>query len=281
VASAPPPPLQLQGHVELRNVHFAYPSRPSAPVLRGLSVSIEPGGTLALVGPSGGGKSSIIKLVGRLYLPSRGQVLLDGRDVGRYDDRFFRRRVAWVPQTPVLFRRSVRDNILYGLEKDRDGVTDEDVIAAAKAANAHDFISAFPRGYDTCVGGRGASVSGGQCARIAIARALVRRPNVLMLDEATSALDAESEHLVQSSIDGIIEAHGCTVLVVAHRLNTVVGASRIAVVSKGVVVESGTHSELVGKEGGAYASLVARQLRGGASSGGGLGGGGSSVALLA
>ena len=300
----PPGGASLEGSVELRGVHFAYPARPSAPVLRGLSVSIAPGGTLALVGPSGGGKSSVLKLVQRLYLPSRGRVLLDGRDVGAYDDAWMRRQVAVVSQTPVLFRRSVRENIVFGLPPpllqggaggggggggggEGAGAGDEDdpVVAAAKAANAHDFISAFPRGYDTCVGGRGATVSGGQCARIAIARALVRRPRVLLLDEATAALDAESEGAVQQALDAVMASHGCTVIMVAHRLSTVVGATKIAVVSGGVVVEEGGHEELVrrGPAGGAYAALVARQLRGGASSaalllsagsGGGGGGGG-------
>jgi ATP-binding cassette subfamily B (MDR/TAP) protein 9 len=287
------PATPLEGRVELRGVHFAYPSRPSAPVLKGLDVSIEPGGTLALVGPSGGGKSSVLKLVQRLYVPSRGAVLLDGRDIGCFSERFLRRQLAVVSQSPVLFRRSVRDNILYGLvekgddDDDDDGQrsssfrpTEEDVIAAARAANAHDFIMAFPKGYDTCVGGRGSTVSGGQCARIAIARALVRRPRVLLLDEATAALDAESEGTVQAALDGIIASHGCTVLMVAHRLSTVVGATKIAVVGQGVVMEEGPHEELARRPGGAYAALVARQLRGGASFGGGCGGGSSAALML-
>ena len=214
------------------------------------------------MGPSGGGKSSIVKLAERFYLPTAGAVLLDGRDVGVYDPGWVRRHVALVSQEPVLYARSLRRNILFGLEVE-DGVppeevpTQEDVEAAARLANAHDFICALPQGYGTDAGERGVQLSGGQKQRLAIARALVRRPAVLLLDEATSALDADSEAVVQEALDRTMA--GRTVLVVAHRLSTVQNASRIVVVQAGGVVETGTHEELLAREG-AYATLVRRQL---------------------
>jgi ATP-binding cassette subfamily B (MDR/TAP) protein 9 len=255
-------PAAFAGRVELHDVAFAYPTRPAAPVLRGLSLRVEPGQVLALVGPSGGGKSSVVKLLERLYLPASGQVLFDGLDVGAYDQRWLRRRVALVSQEPTLFARTIRRNILYGTEAE-DGVppgevpSQADVEAAARLANAHDFISALPNGYETEAGERGVQLSGGQKQRIAIARALVRRPSVLLLDEATSALDAESEELVQEALDRTMA--GRTVVVVAHRLSTVQGADAIAVVREGAVVEQGTHEALL-EAGGAYAALVRRQL---------------------
>lgn len=213
-------------------------------------------------GPSGGGKSSIVKLVERFYLPSAGSILIDGRSVGCYQSGWLRRRVALVSQEPVLYARSIKRNILFGLEAE-DGIpidelpTDADVEDAARLANAHDFISALPDGYDTECGERGVQLSGGQKQRIAIARALVRSPCVLLLDEATSALDADSEALVQEALDRTMA--GRTVLIIAHRLSTVQNASRIVVVQSGEVVETGTHEELLEK-GGSYATLVQRQL---------------------
>lgn len=261
----PPPgtlaPPAFTGRIELRNVNFSYPSRPEASVLSDFSLTVEPGEVVALVGPSGGGKSSIVKLVERFYLPTAGGVFIDGRDVGQYDPGWLRRHVALVNQEPVLYARSIRRNIIYGLEADdnvpeNERPTQTDVEDASKLANAHEFITALPQGYDTEIIGT-TSLSGGQKQRLAIARALVRRPAVLLLDEATSALDADSEAVVQEALDRTMA--GRTVLVIAHRLSTVQNASRIVVVQGGHVVEMGTHDELL-ERGGAYASLVRRQL---------------------
>ncbi len=284
-------PPAFSGAVDLQAVRFAYPARPAAPVLAGLDLSIRPGEVVALVGPSGSGKSSICKLILRLYAPSAGSVLLDGRPVGEYDPRWLARQVGVVSQEPVLYARSVRRNILLGLEEEKeekqggdggggecaDGPsstsawspppcpTQADVEAAARMAHAHDFITALPQGYDTQCGDRGVQLSGGQKQRVAIARALVRRPGLLLLDEATSALDATSEHLVQEAIDDLARARAFTMVIIAHRLSTVAGAHRVVVVEKGVVVEAGPPEALLAA-GGAYAALVRRQLQGGESS---------------
>lgn len=254
-------PPAFTGRIELRNVNFSYPSRPETTVLSNFSLTVEPGEVVALVGPSGGGKSSIVKLVERFYLPTAGGVYIDGKDVGQYDPGWLRRHVALVNQEPVLYARSIRRNIIYGLETadnvpENERPTQTDVEDAAKLANAHEFITALPQGYDTEIIGT-TSLSGGQKQRLAIARALVRRPAVLLLDEATSALDADSEAVVQEALDRTMA--GRTVLVIAHRLSTVQNASRIVVVQGGHVVEMGTHDELL-ERGGAYAALVRRQL---------------------
>ncbi|KAL6751648.1 hypothetical protein V8C86DRAFT_2773879 [Haematococcus lacustris] len=256
-------PAQFEGRIELRDVHFAYPARPHAKVLSGLSLTVAPGEVVALVGPSGGGKSSIVKLVERFYLPQSGEVLLDGQDVGRYHPKWLRRNVALVSQEPTLYARSIRRNILYGLEP-QDGMaadqvpSQEEVEEACRQANAHDFILAFPDGYETNCGEKGVQMSGGQKQRLAIARALVRKPRVLLLDEATSALDADSEAVVQEALDRVMSQR--TVLVIAHRLSTVQHADRIVVIARGAVQEMGTHEELL-RRSGAYASLVRRQLQ--------------------
>ena len=280
-------PPAFSGAVDLRAVHFAYPARLSTPVLRGLDLSIRPGEVVALVGPSGSGKSSICKLILRLYAPSSGSVLLDGRPVGDFDPRWLARHVGVVSQEPVLYARSVRRNILLGLEEEDGGAegggldgpcsasasawtpppcpSQADVESAARMAHAHDFITALPQGYDTQCGDRGVQLSGGQKQRVAIARALVRRPGLLLLDEATSALDAASEEVVQDAIDGLARARAFTMVVIAHRLSTVANANRIVVVENGVVVEAGAPDVLLAA-GGAYAALVRRQLHGGGSS---------------
>ncbi|KAK9850970.1 hypothetical protein WJX84_004301 [Apatococcus fuscideae] len=248
---------------KLDNVCFSYPGRKDTQVLNSFSMTIQPGEVVALVGPSGGGKSSIVKLLERYYLPSSGSVLIDGRDAGVYHSRWLRRKIALVSQEPVLYARSIRRNICYGLEAE-DGVpadqqpSAEDVEQAARLANAHEFISAMPDGYDSDCGERGISLSGGQKQRIAIARALVRQPQVLLLDEATSALDAESESRVQEALDRLMKSH--TVLVIAHRLSTIQSADRIVVVSKGTVAEEGTHDQLI-EDNAMYSALVRRQMQ--------------------
>jgi ATP-binding cassette subfamily B (MDR/TAP) protein 9 len=250
-------------------------------VLFELDLRVKPGETVALVGPSGGGKSSVINLIERFYVPSDGAVTLDGIDLGDLCPRWLKRRVSLVSQEPTLFNRTLRRNIVFGLEKTRGDGTDEypyagyeserfsllddgedepsmdEVTRAAVAANAHDFISQLPKAYEEMVGERGSMLSGGQKQRVAIARALVRKPKVLLLDEATSALDAESEAVVQDALGRVMAAF--TVVVIAHRLSTIQNATRICVIEKGIVVESGTHDELLQRKG-AYAGLVRHQL---------------------
>lgn len=261
-------PTTFAGKITLQDVSFHYPARPTLRVLSGLSLTVRPGEIVALVGPSGGGKSSIVKLVERFYLPDEGRVLIDDRPVGEYSRKWLKQRVALVSQEPVLYARSIRRNILYGLEE-QDGLpldelpTHEDVEQAARLANAHDFICALPEGYETECGEKGVQLSGGQKQRIAIARALVRRPAVLLLDEATSALDADSESIVQEALDRTMKNR--TVLVIAHRLSTVQDAHRIIVIQHGQVAEQGNHESLL-EAGGVYASLVRRQLARGPSS---------------
>ena len=262
-----------RGDLKLTNVTFRYQLRPERTVLSKLNLHVKPAEVVALCGPSGGGKSSIIALLERFYVPEVGTVLLDDVPIGQLSPEYFHQKVAIVSQEPTLFARSLHDNICYGLLDGRKGKTSpdeppkEEVIRAASLANAHDFISAFPHGYETHVGEQGQQLSGGQKQRVAIARALVRRPVVLLLDEATSALDAESEHIVQSAIDSMIEQSSMTVLLVAHRLSTVRNADRICVIKGGGVAESGTHSELLARPDGEYAKLVQRQMQQGGDSG--------------
>ncbi|RCV32368.1 hypothetical protein SETIT_6G253500v2 [Setaria italica] len=252
---AAPVPDRPRGEVELRHVDFAYPTRPDVQVLRDLSLRARAGKTLALVGPSGCGKSSVLALVLRFYEPSSGRVLLDGKDVRKYNLRALRRVVAVVPQEPFLFAASIHDNIAYGRE---EGATEAEVVEAAAQANAHKFISALPEGYRTQVGERGVQLSGGQRQRIAIARALLKKAPIMLLDEATSALDAESERCVQEALDRA--GAGRTTIVVAHRLATVRGAHSIAVIDDGKVVEQGSHSHLLKHHpDGCYARMLQLQ----------------------
>ena len=246
-------PAEVVGRIEWSHVDFAYASRPDATVLSDLDLKIEPGEVVAVVGSSGAGKSTLAALLGRLYDPTRGAVLLDGRDLRELDPKWLRRQIGVVAQEPMLFSSSIEDNIRYG----RTTGTREEVEHAARAANAHDFISRFPEGYATRVGERGVQLSGGQKQRVAIARAVLKDPKILVLDEATSALDAESEHLVQEALDRLLE--GRTTLVIAHRLSTVKNADRVLVLDAGRVVQQGTHATLVA-EAGLYRRLVERQF---------------------
>ena len=242
-----------EGRVELHSVHFTYPTRPNLPVLQGIDLTIQPGEVVAIVGPSGAGKSTIAGLLGRLYDPQAGRILLDGKDLKELDPEWLRQQIGVVAQEPLLFSSSISDNIRYG----RAGASDAEVEAAARAANAHDFVSRFPEGYKTLVGERGVQLSGGQKQRVAIARAVLKDPRLLILDEATSALDAESEHLVKDALDRLMK--GRTTLIIAHRLSTVKGADRVLVLDGGRVVQSGNHSALMGQDG-LYKRLVERQF---------------------
>lgn len=244
----------LQGKVQFESVGFVYPSRPEVQVLRELSFTLEPGQKVALVGTSGAGKSTIISLLLRFYQPQSGTILIDGQSIERFVVTDLRSQMALVPQDVMLFGGTIRENIAYG----KLSATDAEVEAAAQQANAHEFITAFPDGYNTVVGERGVKLSGGQRQRIAIARAVLANPRILLLDEATSSLDSESERLVQAALDNLME--GRTTFIIAHRLSTVRNADLILVLQNGQVVERGTHNELMLISGGVYASLANLQF---------------------
>ncbi|KAM9330886.1 ABC-type oligopeptide transporter ABCB9 [Gastrophryne carolinensis] len=248
-------PEQLEGKVEFKNITFSYPTRPTAQVLKNVSFTLYPGRITALVGPSGSGKSSCINVLENFYPVEEGEVLLDGHPITAYDYTFLHTKMSLVSQEPVLFARSIKSNICYGMSS----VPMEMVFEAAKIANAHNFIMELQDGYETETGEKGTQLSGGQKQRVAIARSLIRNPKVLILDEATSALDAESEHAIQQALNNDLQ--GRTVLIIAHRLSTVEKAHNIIVLDKGTVVQQGRHQELM-EEGGLYSQLVHRQVSG-------------------
>ncbi|KAK6794395.1 hypothetical protein RDI58_007848 [Solanum bulbocastanum] len=246
--------LAETGDICLEDVDFSYPVRPDVEILRGLNLTLKCGTVTALVGPSGAGKSTVVQLLARFYEPTRGRITVAGEDLRTFDKSEWARVVSLVNQEPVLFSVSVGENIAYALPDEY--VSKDDVVKAAKAANAHEFIISMPQGYDTLVGERGGLLSGGQRQRIAIARALLKNAPILILDEATSALDTISERLVQEALDHLMK--GRTTLVIAHRLSTVQNADQIALCSDGKIAELGTHLELLERKG-QYASLVDTQ----------------------
>lgn len=267
-----------QGAIRIEYVAFYYQMRPSHKVLNNINLNIPAGTTCALVGKSGGGKSTLVSLLMRFYDPKEGQIFFDGVPLSELCLRDVRRNIGIVQQNTELFGGTIEENITYGLEP--GSWTREEVIEAAKSACAHDFIKQFPEGYLTRVGERGVRISGGQKQRISIARVFLRRPKILLLDEATSALDAESEAAVQEALDKLMRdsSYGdnssngsrssrsasnssCTIILVAHRLSTVINAHQIAVVQDGQLVEVGNHDTLINKPNGAYARLVAKQLK--------------------
>ncbi|RDX73370.1 ABC transporter B family member 4 [Mucuna pruriens] len=243
----------IQGEIELRDVYFSYPARPEELVFDGFSLHIPSGTTVALVGQSGSGKSTVISLVERFYDPQAGEVLIDGINLKEFQLRWIRGKIGLVSQEPVLFASSIKDNIAYG----KEGATIEEIRSASELANAAKFIDKLPQGLNTMVGEHGTQLSGGQKQRIAIARAILKNPRILLLDEATSALDAESERIVQEALDRIMVNR--TTVVVAHRLSTVKNADKIAVIHRGKMVEKGTHSELLKEPEGAYSQLIRLQ----------------------
>lgn len=244
----------LTGDITYENVHFQYPSRPDVPVLKGIDLKIEGGKTVALVGSSGSGKSTIVQLLMQFYPIHKGKITVNGSDIYDYNISELRKNIAIVPQEVILFGGTIRENIEYG----KPGSSDEDIKEAARQANALEFIQKFPEGLDTIVGDRGIKLSGGQRQRIAIARAILRNPSILLLDEATSSLDAESEKVVQDALNNLMK--GRTSIVIAHRLATIREADCIYVLDNGQIVEQGTHDELSNKENGAYNALAKLQF---------------------
>ncbi|MEL6274898.1 MAG: ABC transporter transmembrane domain-containing protein, partial [Bacteroidota bacterium] len=247
-------PLQLDGAITYQNVSFSYPTRSDVSVLNELSLTISPGEKIALVGASGSGKSTIVKLLLRFYELNGGDITVDGQSIWTYDLQAFRENLALVPQEVLLFGGTIRENIAYG----KLAADEQEIRRAAEQANALEFIEAFPEGFDTVVGDRGIKLSGGQRQRIAIARAILKDPSILLLDEATSSLDAESERVVQDALNQLME--GRTSIIIAHRLATIRDVDRIYVIDQGRIIESGTHEELSAIPNGAYNALAKLQF---------------------
>lgn len=245
---------RVSGHIQFLNVHFNYPTRADIEVLKGISFKVPAGNKVALVGPSGAGKSTIVQLLLKFYKVKSGDILVDGKSISEFETTAYRQNVAIVPQEVLLFGGTIRENILYG----KPGATEEEVLEAARQANALEFINSFPEGLETVVGERGVKLSGGQRQRIAIARAILKNPAILLLDEATSSLDAESEKVVQEALDKLME--GRTSIIIAHRLATVRNVDKIFVIEHGAIVEEGTHEELSMLEDGIYNTLAKLQF---------------------
>lgn len=252
--TAPEGKQRFSGEISYRDVHFSYPSRPDMPVLKGVSFDIAAGSKIALVGASGGGKSTIMQLLLQFYGLGSGEILVDGQSIYAYELSLYRQNIGIVPQEVLLFGGTIRENIAYG----RPGSSDEEIIEAARQANAWDFINSFPEGLDTLVGERGVKLSGGQRQRVAIARAILKDPAILLLDEATSSLDAESEKLVQEALNKLMV--GRTSIIIAHRLATVRDVDCIYVLDGGTIIEKGTHEELSSIPDGAYNALAKLQF---------------------
>ncbi len=248
--------LKLNGAISIQGAAFSYPSRKDFQVLQNINIDVNPGETIAIVGPSGSGKSTIAQLLLRFYEPDKGKILFDGKDAKEYDLTELRENMAIVPQDVLLFAGTIRENIAYG----KPGSTNEEIIEAARNANALSFIETFPDKFETKVGDRGIQLSGGQRQRIAIARAVLKNPVILILDEATSSLDSESERIVQEALDKLMI--GRTSFVIAHRLATIRKADKIIVIEKGAVVEVGKHDELIAIDNGLYRSLSRLQFQG-------------------
>ncbi|KAH6829915.1 P-glycoprotein 2 [Perilla frutescens var. hirtella] len=241
---------RVEGTIELKEIEFSYPARPNVSIFKDFSLKVQSGRSMALVGQSGSGKSSVIALILRFYDPNSGKVIIDGKDIKRLKLKSVRKHIGLVQQEPALFATSIYENILYG----KEGATEGEIIEAAKLANAHSFISSLPQGYTTRVGERGVQLSGGQKQRVAIARAILKNPSILLLDEATSALDVESERIVQQALDRLMKNR--TTVMVAHRLSTIKNADQISVLQDGKIIEQGTHSTLVENREGAYYKLI-------------------------
>lgn len=241
---------KLQGNIEFNNVSFSYPTREDVPVLKDISFTIQPGEKIAIVGPSGSGKSTIINLLMRFYPLGKGSITADKENIDSYNLTAYRQNLGIVPQEVILFGGTIRENIAYG----NPAASEQEIIDAARQANAWEFIDSFPEKLDTLVGDRGVKLSGGQRQRVAIARAILKNPSILILDEATSSLDAQSEQLVQEALEALMKNR--TSIVIAHRLSTIRQADRILVISNGVIAESGTHQELASLHNGIYSNLL-------------------------
>ncbi|MDX1627970.1 MAG: ABC transporter transmembrane domain-containing protein [Fulvivirga sp.] len=253
--NSPQSSVKIEGAITFDNITFAYPGRKEINVLKGLSMHIEPGQKIALVGPSGAGKSTVIQLLMRFYNSESGQILIDGKGINQYPLHAYRNNVGIVPQEVILFGGTIRENIAYA----KPDATEEEIVEAARKANALKFIQSFPQQFNTIVGERGIKLSGGQRQRIAIARAILKDPAILILDEATSSLDAQSELLVQKALDDLMENR--TTLIIAHRLATVRKADKIFVIREGELIESGNHASLSQKEDGLYSHLLKLQFQ--------------------
>ena len=241
----------LKGKVQFKNVYFKYKEKPWA--LDNINLSVSPGQKIALVGGSGEGKTTLVDLISLYFKPQRGRILIDGVDARKLNLKFLRDNLAYVPQEIILFNETIKDNIKFGNQK----ATDQEVMEAAKIANAHDFIERFPNKYNKIVGERGVKLSAGQRQRIAIARAVVRNPKILILDEATSSLDSKTEKLVQKALEKLMKNR--TTFIIAHRLSTIRLADKILVLKRGKIIEEGTHEELLGKRG-AFFDLYSLQF---------------------